>query len=70
MGAHELADLETVISMVRDSTVLVECGFGAGSCFGIDLESLGAASGQRIVTNAHVIDACDGSSARLSVISN
>jgi S1-C subfamily serine protease len=64
------ADLESVISKARASTVLVECGFGAGSGFGIELESLGAGSGQRIVTNAHVIDACDGTSTRLSVTSN
>ena len=63
-------DLESVISSVRGSTVLVECGFGAGSGFGIDLESLGAGSGQRIVTNAHVIDACYGTSTQLSVTSN
>lgn len=64
------ADLESVILRARDSTVLVECGFGAGSGFGIELESLGAGSGQRIVTNAHVIDACDGTSTRLFVTSN
>ena len=64
------ADLESVISAVRESTVLVECGFGAGSGFSVDLETLGSGSGQRIVTNAHVIDACDGTSTRLSVTSN
>ena len=64
------ADLESVISKARASTVLVECGFGSGSGFGLELESLGAGSGHRIVSNAHVVDACDGTSARLSVTSN
>ena len=64
------SDLETIIQEVRGSTVLVECELGSGSGFALDLNILSADEGQRIVTNAHVVESCDGSDRRLSVTSN
>jgi S1-C subfamily serine protease len=55
------SDIPALAALITKSTVLIECTYGFGSGFILDVEPFTGVSNDRIiVTNQHVIDGCEG----------